>query len=236
MSTRPEPKILIIDDEPHIRRFLDIAIRTQNYQTLLADTGLKGLEIFTQQDVNLIILDLGLPDIEGIEVLHTVREYSQTPVIVLSARPDEQQKVLLLDAGANDYVTKPFSIQELLARIRVHLRDEPMHHENNKIYDDGHLFVHFAEHTIRKNNQDIVLSKKEFELLALLMMKKGQIIPQRQIITKLWGSTHTEDTHYLRILVKKLRDKLDDSVNENKYIQTITGVGLRFNSIEKKDE
>lgn len=232
MTISTEPKILIIDDEPQIRRFLDIAIRTQNYQIFLADSGLKGLEILTQEEMDLIILDLGLPDIEGIEVLYKVREHLETPVIVLSARPDEQQKILLLDAGANDYVTKPFSIQELMARIRVHLRHETTRHETVKIYDDGHLYINIAEHTVKKAHVEINLSKKEFELLELLVAKQGQIIPQRQIITKLWGSTHTEDTHYLRILVKKLRDKLDDPSHERKYIQTITGIGLRFSTVE----
>lgn len=224
----PNASILIIDDEPQIRKFLDIALRAQGYQVQVAENGMKGLEILATRGADLLILDLGLPDIEGQEVLTEMRQWSDIPVIVLSARPDENQKIKLLDAGANDYVTKPFSIQELCARIRVMFRNKPQQSEQNIVFDDGQLSVDVAEHVVRFAQEEIVLSKKEFQLLALLIRHQGKIVTQKQIMTELWGISHEEDTHYLRILVKKLRTKMGDSAVTPKYIFTIAGVGLRF--------
>ncbi|MCU4390079.1 response regulator transcription factor [Acinetobacter courvalinii] len=220
--------ILIIDDEPQIRKFLDIALRAQGYSVHVAENGVKGLESLASRGADLLILDLGLPDMEGQEVLTELRQWSDIPVIVLSARPDENQKIRLLDAGANDYVTKPFSIQELCARIRVMFRNKPQHLEQNIVFNDGQLWVDVAEHTVQLDGHDITLTKKEFQLLALLIRHQGKIVTQKQIMTELWGITHEEDTHYLRILVKKLRTKIGDSALSPKYIYTIAGVGLRF--------
>ncbi|EKU52198.1 response regulator receiver domain protein [Acinetobacter sp. WC-323] len=220
--------ILIIDDEPQIRKFLDIALRAQGYSVHVAENGVKGLESLASRGADLLILDLGLPDMEGQEVLTELRQWSDIPVIVLSARPDENQKIRLLDAGANDYVTKPFSIQELCARIRVMFRNKPQHLEQHIVFNDGQLWVDVAEHTVQLAGQEITLTKKEFQLLALLIRHQGKIVTQKQIMTELWGITHEEDTHYLRILVKKLRTKIGDSALSPKYIYTIAGVGLRF--------
>lgn len=221
--------ILVIDDEPHIRKFLEIALRTQHYHVILAETGLNGLEILINQSIDLVILDLGLPDLDGLSVLTELRQWNNVPVIVLSARPDEQQKVLLLDAGANDYVTKPFSIQELFARIRVLLREKSQRpNVVAPIFDDGYLFIDPVEHIVKIQGQECNLGKKEFQLLALLFAHKGKVVAQKQIMTELWGVTHTDDTHYLRILVKKLRDKIGDSAITPHYIQTVAGIGLRF--------
>lgn len=229
-SSPLQGSILIIDDEPQIRKFLDIAFRAQGYQVLIAENGMQGLEILASRGADVVILDLGLPDLDGQEVLKELRQWSETPVIVLSARPDEQQKIMLLDAGANDYVTKPFSIQELSARIRVMFRNKRQQAAQNVVFDDGQLWVDVAEHSVKMANQDILLTKKEFQLLALLIRHQGKIVPQKQIMTELWGSTHEEDTHYLRILVKKLRTKIGDSALTPKYIHTITGLGLRFDA------
>ena len=226
----PNASILIIDDEPQIRKFLDIALRAQGYQVHVAENGLKGLEILVTQRIGLLILDLGLPDMDGLEVLTELRQWSDIPVIVLSARPDENQKIKLLDAGANDYVTKPFSIQELSARVRVMFRTKPQQTEQAEIFDDGTLFVDVVEHVVKLAGQEIALSKKEFQLLALLISHQGKVVTQKQILTELWGSTHEEDTHYLRILVKKLRTKIGDSAVTPKYIATIAGIGLRFST------
>ncbi|NNP67834.1 response regulator transcription factor [Acinetobacter sp. Ac_5812] len=220
--------ILIIDDEPQIRKFLDIALRAQGYQVHVAENGMKGLEALATRGADLLILDLGLPDMEGQEVLTELRQWSDIPVIVLSARPDENQKIKLLDAGANDYVTKPFSIQELCARIRVMFRNKPQQVEHHLIFNDGQLWIDVAEHAAKLADEDIALTKKEFQLLALLIRHQGKIVTQKQIMTELWGISHEEDTHYLRILVKKLRTKIGDSAVTPKYIFTIAGVGLRF--------
>lgn len=227
-----ETRIVIIDDEPQIRKFLDIALRTQKYKTTLCETGYKGLEALATQGADLVILDLGLPDLDGKEVLQELRSWSNVPVIVLSVRADEYEKVALLDAGANDYMTKPFSVQELLARIRVILRNQPIQQEAH-IYDDGYLKVDVMQRLVWVEQQPITLTRKEFQLLTLLMRYQGQLLTQPQLLKELWGPTHQEDTHYLRILVGKLRGKLADNAIQPRYIVTEPGVGLRFLSKQK---
>ena len=223
-----QASILIIDDEPQIRKFLDIALRAQGYRVQVAENGMKGLEILATRGADLLILDLGLPDMDGHDVLKELRQWSDIPVIVLSARPDENQKIKLLDAGANDYVTKPFSIQELCARMRVLFRNKAPTSEQKTVFNDGKLFVDIAEHIVRVDNEEVILTKKEIQLLALLIRHQGKIVTQKQIMAELWGVSHEEDTHYLRILVKKLRTKIGDSALTPSYIFTIAGVGLRF--------
>ena len=220
--------VLIIDDENQIRKFLDIALRAQGYKTLLAENGQKGLELLALQGADLVILDLGLPDLEGYEVLSELRTWSHVPVIVLSVRANEEEKVKLLDAGANDYVTKPFSVQELVARIRVLLRQHQHSTVDTVIFDDGVLKIDFSKRQVFLNQQLLSLTRKEYQLLNLLAKNKGQLITQPQILKELWGPTHQEDTHYLRILVAKLRVKLNDNAVQPKYIITEPGVGLRF--------
>ena len=220
--------VLIIDDENQIRKFLDIALRAQGYKTLLAENGQKGLELLALQGADLVILDLGLPDLDGYEVLSELRTWSHVPVIVLSVRANEEGKVKLLDAGANDYVTKPFSVQELVARIRVLLRQHQHSTVDTVIFDDGVLKIDFSKRQVFLNQQLLSLTRKEYQLLNLLAKNKGQLITQPQILKELWGPTHQEDTHYLRILVAKLRVKLNDNAVQPKYIITEPGVGLRF--------
>lgn len=220
--------VLIIDDENQIRKFLDIALRAQGYKTLLAENGQKGLELLALQSADLVILDLGLPDLDGYEVLSELRTWSHVPVIVLSVRANEEEKVKLLDAGANDYVTKPFSVQELVARIRVLLRQHQHSTVDTVIFDDGVLKIDFSKRQVFLNQQLLSLTRKEYQLLNLLAKNKGQLITQPQILKELWGPTHQEDTHYLRILVAKLRVKLNDNAVQPKYIITEPGVGLRF--------
>ena len=220
--------VLIIDDENQIRKFLDIALRAQGYKTLLAENGQKGLELLALQSADLVILDLGLPDLDGYEVLSELRTWSHVPVIVLSVRANEEEKVKLLDAGANAYVTKPFSVQELVARIRVLLRQHQHSTVDTVIFDDGVLKIDFSKRQVFFNQQLLSLTRKEYQLLNLLAKNKGQLITQPQILKELWGPTHQEDTHYLRILVAKLRVKLNDNAVQPKYIITEPGVGLRF--------
>lgn len=226
--------VLIIDDETQIRKFLDIALRAQGYKTLLAENGQKGLELLALQGADLIILDLGLPDLDGSEVLEELRTWSKTPVIVLSVRADEEEKVKLLDAGANDYVTKPFSVQELMARIRVLLRQYQHVAVESAVFDDGVLKIDFAQRQVFLEQNLLSLTRKEYQLISLLAQHKGQLLTQPQILKELWGPTHQEDTHYLRILVAKLRGKLNDNAVQPKYIVTEPGVGLRFLGVDLK--
>lgn len=227
-ATTPPARVLVIDDEPQIRRFLDISLRAQAYRTSLCATGEEGLASLATQGADLVILDLGLPDRDGREVLRELRQWSRVPVIVLTVRADEAEKVAVLDAGASDYVTKPFGTQELMARVRALLRDRAPGAAAAPVYDDGHLHVDLARREIRVNGSPIALGRKEFALLALLMAHAGRVVTQPHLMRELWGPTHAEDTHYLRILVGKLRHKLGDAAITPRYIATEPGVGLRF--------
>lgn len=229
----PPARILIIDDEPQIRKFVDISLRAQGYQTLLADAGHEGLTLLASKGADLVVLDLGLPDMDGSDVLRELRQWSNVPVIVLTVRSSEDQKVALLDAGANDYVTKPFGVEELMARIRAFLRMAAVNTDDRTAYDDGHLRIDWARREVRLDEQSVTLTRKEFSLLSLLAQQPGRLITQTQILREIWGPTHAEDTHYLRILVGKLRHKLADNALAPRYIVTEPGVGLRFIDHEK---
>jgi two-component system KDP operon response regulator KdpE len=229
----PAPRVLVIDDEPQIRKFIDISVRSQGYKTLLAETGEQGLSILASQGADLVILDLGLPDRDGQDVLKELRQWSRVPVIVLTVRSSEEQKVSLLDAGANDYVTKPFGIEELMARIRALLRNASLNSEVTAVYDDGALRIDLANREVHLRGQQVSLTRKEFSLLSQLAKQPGRLITQPQLLREMWGPTHEEDAHYLRILVGKLRHKLGDDASAPQYIITEPGVGLRFLSKEK---
>lgn len=229
-------QILVIDDEPQIRKFLDISLRAQGYRTALADCGRAGLALLASQGADLVVLDLGLPDLDGLEVLQELRQWSRVPVIVLTVRSGEDQKVALLDAGANDYVTKPFGIEELMARIRAILRSSGAGEGGEAVYDDGALRIDFRNREVRVAGEPVSLTRKEFALLAMLARQPGRLITQPQLLREMWGPSHQEDAHYLRILVGKLRNKLGDDASNPKYILTEPGVGLRFLPSERKQE
>lgn len=224
----PAPRVLVIDDEPQIRKFVDISLRAQGYRTELADSGGQGLAALASKGADLVILDLGLPDMDGREVLIELRQWSTVPVIVLTVRADEAEKVALLDAGANDYVTKPFGIEELMARIRAFLRNVHGRRDLSPVYDDGELRIDLAGRDVRLHGEPVTLTRKEFALLAALSRQPGRLITQSQLLREIWGPSHVEDAHYLRILVAKLRQKLKDEATAPRYIITDPGVGLRF--------
>ena len=227
MPTTPA-RVLVIDDEPQIRRFLDISLRAQGYVVALAETGRQGLEALALDGADVVVLDLGLPDRDGQAVLAELRQWSQVPVIVLTVRSSQAEKVAVLDAGANDYVTKPFGIQALMARIRALVRTRSGASGAMPVFDDGHLRVDLARREVTLDGAGIVLSRKEYALLAFLVQHAGRVVTQPQLLRELWGPTHQQDTHYLRILVGKLRQKLGDNAAAPRWIATEPGVGLRF--------
>jgi len=227
-ATSAPAHVLIIDDEPQIRRFLEIALRAQGHVVAVAETAKAGLEALALQGADVVILDLGLPDRDGLDALRDLREWSRVPVLVLTVRADEAEKVAALDAGADDYVTKPFGVQELLARLRVLLRARNAAGDAPAIFDDGRLRIDIARRVVTLDGEALVLSRKEFALLALLVRHAGQVVTQPQLLRELWGPTHQQDTHYVRILVAKLRQKLGDDAASPKWIATEPGVGLRF--------
>ena len=228
-ASAPPARVLVIDDEPQIRKFLDISLRAQGYQVALAANGEEGLTALAIQGADLVILDIGLPGKDGHEVLKELRQWSQAPVIMLTVRAGEAEKVAALDAGANDYVTKPFGVQELMARVRGLLRQHAADpHEALPVFDDGHLRVDLSRREVHLHGEPVALTRKEYMLLALLLRHAGRVVTQPQLLKEVWGPTHQHDTHYLRILVGKLRQKLGDEAASPKYIATEPGVGLRF--------
>ncbi|MGE4459658.1 MAG: response regulator transcription factor [Stenotrophomonas sp.] len=225
----PPARVLVIDDEVQIRRFLDISLRAQGYATAQAASGGEGLRALAGEGADLVILDIGLPDMEGHEVLAELRQWSQVPVIMLSVRGGEAEKVRALDNGANDYVTKPFGTQELMARVRALLRSRSTDGEGQvPLFDDGHLRIDLARREVRVDGAAVALTRKEYALLALLLRNAGRVVTQPQILQEVWGPSHRHDTHYLRILVGRLRHKLGDSALQSRYLFTEPGVGLRF--------
>ena len=226
-SLDPRPRVLVVDDESRIRRFLAISLRAQGYEVDQAANGGDALKHLADRPTHLVILDLGLPDLDGRDVLRALRAFSAVPVLVLSVRASESDKVALLDAGANDYVAKPFGMQELSARLRVLLR-QPVASEGAATFDDGRLRVDFSLRQAWLDGMPLVLSRKEWALLALLVQHAGQVVTQPQLLRQLWGPTHLDDTHYLRILAAKRRGKLGDDAADPRYIATEPGVGLRF--------
>jgi two-component system KDP operon response regulator KdpE len=203
-------RVLLVDDEARIRRFVGISLRAQGYVVLEAADGRDALAIFEREGADAIVLDLGLPDMEGLDVLRAVRARSQVPVLVLSVRAAEYEKVRLLDAGANDYMTKPFGLQELSARLRAALR-LPLGGEAGRVFDDGRLRVDLARREVALDGRSVALTRLEWALLARLLQHAGRVVTQSELLRELWGPTHVQDTHYLRILSAKLRAKLGDS-------------------------
>ena len=221
-------RVLVIDDEPQIRKFLEISLRAQGYAVELAATAQGGLDALATHGADLVVLDMGLPDRDGLDVLREIRQWSAVPVLMLTVRSHESEKVAALDAGANDYVTKPFGVQELMARLRVLLRSQAVPADALPVFDDGHLHVDLARREVTLAGEPVILSRKEYALLAFLVQHAGRVVTQPQLLRELWGPTHQEDTHYLRILVGKLRQKLGDDAAAPRWISTEPGVGLRF--------
>ncbi|WP_337156984.1 response regulator [Pseudomonas putida] len=220
--------LLVIDDEPQIRKFLRISLVSQGYKVIEAATGAEGLAQAALSKPDLVVLDLGLPDMDGQHVLRELREWSTVPVLVLSVRASEVQKVDALDGGANDYVTKPFGIQEFLARIRALLRQTPQADAVQSSATFGPLVVDFAFRKVILDGVEVALTRKEYALLAQLAGHPGRVITQQQLLKDIWGPTHVDDTHYLRIVVAHVRQKLGDDPTAPRFIITEAGVGYRL--------
>ncbi|RWR44762.1 response regulator transcription factor [Sinirhodobacter ferrireducens] len=220
-------RILIVEDEAPIRRFLRVALETEGHVVSEAATARDGIALAAREAPAAIILDLGLPDADGISVLKTVREWSQVPVLVLSVRSDEAGKIAALDAGAQDYVTKPFSTGELLARLRGLLRDRARD-AAPAILTLGPLVIDAAEHRASLSGEDLKLTRKEFDLLWLLAGHAGRLVTRDMILKAIWGPAHAEDSQYLRVYIRQLRAKLGDDAADPRWIFTEPGAGYRL--------
>lgn len=223
-------KILLIEDEPEIRRFLRVSLGGQGYRLLETANGRDGIMQAASQQPDIIILDLGLPDIDGMEVLRQVREWSQMPVIVLSARGQEHQKVDALNAGADDYLTKPFSVGELIARIRVALRHIPLDSGTTQgaIFSTGDLRVDLARRQVFLGDREVHLTPIEYRLLTTMIKHAGKVLTHKQLLKEVWGPDSVYETHYLRVYMAQLRRKIEFDPAQPRYLLTEPGVGYRL--------
>jgi two-component system KDP operon response regulator KdpE len=221
------PHILIIDDEVQIRNLLNITLQSNDYKVTEAATGKEGLIRATNHPPDLILLDLGLPDTSGHMVLNELREWYTSPIIILSVQSSEEDIVMALDEGANDYLVKPFRTGELLARIRSVLR-RSANRENDSVIDCGDLQIDLASRIVRKNNTIVKLTSTEYSLLALLAKNDSKVLTHKNILKIVWGPTFGNETQYLRVFVAQLRKKIESNPNQPKYIITEAGVGYRF--------
>jgi two-component system KDP operon response regulator KdpE len=223
-------KVLVIDDERAMRRLLRVSLEAQGYHVVDAETGGSGLVLAANERPDLILLDLALPDLDGREVLTRIREWSKVPIIILTVRDRDADKVSLLDAGADDYVTKPFSPQELLARIRAALRHAPGG-SAEPLVSTGPLEVDFAGRTIRVHGHDVHLTGTEYEILRVLAANLGKVVTQRQLLQKVWGPQSLEQTQYLRVHVAQIRKKIEDDPSRPRLLITEPGVGYRLRDV-----
>ena len=224
------PAVLLIEDEPQIRRFLRAALGSHGYRLLEAETGAAGLAEAATRQPDLIILDLGLPDMDGLEVIRRLREWTATPIVVLSARGQERDKIAALDAGADDYVSKPFGVGELLARMRVALRrvtrgsGEP----GDPVFSVGDLCVDLGQRKVTVGGKPVHLTPIEYRLLTTLIHHAGKLLTHRHLLTEVWGPNQTEQAQYLRVYIAQLRRKLEADPARPRFVLTEPGVGYRL--------
>ena len=226
------PHILVIDDEPQILRAMRAILAEKQFRVTTASRGEDGLTLAAANEPDLVILDLGLPDMDGVEVCARLREWTQVPIIILSVRDSERDKVAALDMGADDYLTKPFGIEELLARVRVGLRHAATRKgaqgTQNQIVKAGSLSVDLAWHIVKRGDEEVKLTGTEFKLLAYLAANRGRVLTHQSILSHVWGPADADHTEYLRVYMRQLRKKLEADPEHPQYILTEPGIGYRF--------
>jgi len=225
-----EPAILLIEDEPQMRRFLRATLTSHGYRFLEAITGNEGITQVSTRNPDLVLLDLGLPDVDGLDITRRLREWTEVPIIVISARGQEQDKVAVLDAGADDYLTKPFDVGELLARIRVALRHAARSAQDREppTFTLGELRVELARRQVFVGEREIHLTPIEYKLLTSLIRHAGKVLTHRQLLEKVWGPAYAAQTHYLRVYMGQLRQKLEPEPARPRFLVTEPGVGYRL--------
>jgi two-component system KDP operon response regulator KdpE len=226
-ETTAKPDLLVIDDEVQIRRLLRTTLEGAGYQVRESETGQLGLNEIVVRRPDAVILDLGLPDMSGVAVLQRVREWSQVPVLILSVLGQDENKIAALDAGADDYLTKPFSGGELLARLRVMLR-RARPEDGISVVRFGNTEIDLTKRIVLKEGKEVALTAKEYALLRLLVMHRGKVLTHRQLLRDVWGPKAEDQTHYLRVYMDRLRQKLEDHPKQPKVFLTALGIGYRF--------
>ena len=230
-----KPRVLVVDDEPQIVRFLKPGLSAGGFDVVVAETAAEAVKLAATQVPDVMVLDLGLPDKDGKDVIREIRTWSNIPIIVLSARDREIEKIESLDLGADDYINKPFGIGELMARIRAALRHrrDVEHHATE--YRSGSIKIDSRKHAAEKNGAPLHLTPKEFDLLFVLMKNADRVMTHRQILNEVWGPAHTQDVQYLRVFVGQLRQKIEDNHTDPLLILTEPGIGYRFHGDDKSD-
>lgn len=226
----PRIRIVLIEDDPQIRRFLVAALEVHGYEPHEAATAVEGLRLVTARQPDMVILDLGLPDLSGLDLIRRLREWYTRPILVLSARAQERDKVGALDLGADDYLTKPFGIEELLARLRVasrHLAGQRAGDASGRI-EAGALMIDMSARRVQRGGADVHLTSREYQLLLALASQRGKVLTHRQLLREIWGPAHVESPHYLRIYMRSLRAKIEDDPAQPRWLLTEIGVGYRF--------
>lgn len=221
-------KILVIDDEPQIHTFIRISLVAEGFTYLGAQSIAAAKQLIQQDSPHLLILDLGLPDGDGMDLVNLVRATSNTPILILTARDEEDEKIRLLEAGANDYLSKPFGIRELIVRVKVLLRDLVNTHLPTDILETKDIKLEISTNQVWFQGVPLALTKKEFAFLRMLMTTPDKLVMQEDLLANIWGVTHTQDSHYLRILVSQLRKKFNDNANDQRVIKTEAGLGYRL--------
>jgi len=226
-------RVLVVDDEPQIHRFLRPALTACGYEVQMAETGRDALRLIATAKPDVVVLDLGLPDMDGKEVLREARNFTKIPIIILSARDQEMEKILALDAGADDYVEKPFAIGELMARLRAALRHSASEdREPTRIERDG-LCIDFVKRLVTKNGCAVKLTPKEYDILAMLASHAGRLLTHRQILNAVWGPAHQDDMQYLRVYIGQLRAKIEHDHSTPRLVLTEPGMGYRFADVDQ---
>lgn len=220
-------KILVIDDEVQIRKLLEITLSTNDFVVKLAENGLEGIKIAASYQPDLIMLDLGLPDLDGQDVLQQLREWYFNPIMILSVKSEESEIVKALDNGANDYLIKPFRTQELLARVRSHLRNH-IEETSKPIINSANLSIDLVARLVKVNSEEIKLTQTEFNLLAILAKNEGKVLTHQYLLKEIWGKSYSDQTQYLRVFVAQLRKKIEKDANHPEMILTESGIGYRF--------
>ena len=220
-------RVLVVDDEPQIQKLLKVSLGAHGYEMEEALTGEAGIRMAAMLKPDFLLVDLGLPDMDGKAVVAAIRGWSQAPIIVLTARDQEQEKIDALDAGADDYVTKPFSVGELMARMRVSLR-RVVTPEHEPLLHCGDLTIDLVQRRVSVGEREIKLTPTEYELLKILAQFRGRVVTHKQLLKAVWGNSYDDDTHYIRVYIGQLRRKIEDNPTQPRYITTESGIGYRM--------
>lgn len=226
--TEPAIRVLIVDDEPQIRRFLRTSLSAHGYRVVEASCGREAIALTTTERPELLLLDLGLPDMDGLEVIRRLREWSTVPIIVISVRGQEAEKIAALDGGADDYVTKPFGMGELLARLRAALRHRLQAEVEEPLFRSGALSVDLLRRVVSVEGREVKLTPKEYDLLRTLVTHAGKVVTHQYLLREVWGPGSLYETHYLRVYIGQLRQKIEPDPAQPRYILTEPGVGYRL--------